>query len=171
MTACREILETQSRCAMHHIGGNLAQYSGTSDIRQGDFGVTDIFRDRLRAERLRVSSRQGDFAQKIGVGQSTYSEWETKAVSLRFDQLGLLADAGIDLGYIFSGQRSSQNLDVRESEMVQRFRRMPAKSQALILDLAFELARQDGSVAPNIQEGRDATLHSDKRSYRAPDEE
>ena len=130
--------------------------------------MTDIFRVRLREERLRIDPRQREFAQKIGVKQSTLSEWETKAVSMKFEHLAMLASAGIDITYVFTGRRGSNLLSTSETLLLESFRRMDNLAQEAIVALADRAAIGSNPKASDTHSAA-AALHSPSTSYRAPE--
>lgn len=95
--------------------------------------MTDIIRERFREERRRVEPQQNVFAEKLGVKQSTLSEWETKSVSMKFEHLASLAALGIDLLYVFTGRRGGDLLSPDESILLDSFRRLSDDKHAALL--------------------------------------
>jgi transcriptional regulator with XRE-family HTH domain len=56
------------------------------------------FGERLHALREQAGLSQAQLAEKLGIAQRSYSQWERRPVALRHDQLVTLADAlGISL--------------------------------------------------------------------------
>jgi transcriptional regulator with XRE-family HTH domain len=51
------------------------------------------FGERLHALRERAGLSQGQLADKLGIAQRTYSQWERRPVALRHDQLEAVAEA------------------------------------------------------------------------------
>lgn len=51
------------------------------------------FGERLHALREQAGLSQAALAEKLGIAQRTYSQWERRPVALRHDQLVALADA------------------------------------------------------------------------------
>lgn len=146
-------------------------YSGDSVLSQFENGTSDIIRLRLKEERQRIDARQGVFAEKIGVKQSTLSEWETKAVSLRFEHFALLADSGVDVGYVLTGQRSGKLLSRDESRVLDSFRHLDPGAQAaltIIIDrLRGERLPEAGPPEPSAHDELAAeTVHAPRGKYR-----
>lgn len=62
--------------------------------------------ERLKSERERLNLSQTGFADLAKVGKTTVINWEKGASSPDAVQLSALADAGADVLYILTGQRS-----------------------------------------------------------------
>jgi len=126
--------------------------------------MTDIIRARLREERRRVEPRQNIFAEKLGIKQSTLSEWETKAVSMKFEHLARLAEEGVDIQYVLTGRRGGGLLHRTESVLLDSFRCMADDTQAAFLVIGAQLGSTGASPAGD---GNKETLHDRKAKFGA----
>lgn len=124
----------------------------------------NLFASRLREERLKVEPNQGKFAARIGVPRALQSFRETGERDLRADYLSLVAEVGIDVGYIITGQRSGDALSDRESELISLCRLLPADFVDALVALARSAA---GSGPPATRDSMpSATVHDKKIDYR-----
>lgn len=65
------------------------------------------FGERLHALREAAGLSQAQVAEKLGLAQRSYSQWERRAVALRHDQLEALAEAlGISLAELIGAAES-----------------------------------------------------------------
>ncbi|MCU4395942.1 helix-turn-helix domain-containing protein [Acinetobacter junii] len=76
---------------------------------------------RLKNERLRLNLGQSDIADATDVSLKTVQRWE-KEVAIPSDKLALLANCGIDVQYVVTGQRSSNVLPTDEVLILEKYR-------------------------------------------------
>lgn len=86
--------------------------------------------DRFRSERERLSLTQPRVAELTGVGKTTVINWEKGLSSPTAVQLSVLADAGLDVLYVITGQRvggvtPAPTLTAEEATMLGYFRDAP----------------------------------------------
>ena len=74
--------------------------------------------DRLREERERLGLTQTDFAELIGASKNTQSNYEKGTRKPDSDYLMRLEEASADPAYVLTGQRSSNYMTERESELI-----------------------------------------------------
>ncbi len=103
---------------------------------QDDSAKRRIIASRLREERTRIEPRQGEFAARVGVTQVKQSALENGSNELRGEYLADIAELGIDVGYVLTGNRSGEGLTGVESELLRAIRHL---SQRQINALAFFL--------------------------------
>lgn len=79
---------------------------------------------RLKEERKRLGLSQEEFAAIAGVTRRPYAEWETGKTSPKAEQLSALADKGVDVYYVLTGQRvaTATTLTAREAALVDNYR-------------------------------------------------
>ena len=89
---------------------------------------------RLKNERLRLNLGQSDIADATDVSLKTVQRWE-KEVAIPSDKLALLANCGIDVQYVVTGQRSSNVLPTDEVLILEKYRQASPvlKNQMLML--------------------------------------
>lgn len=94
---------------------------------------------RLKNERLRLNLGQSDIADATDVSLKTVQRWE-KEVAIPSDKLALLANCGIDVQYIVTGQRSSNILPTDEVLILEKYRQASPeiKNKMLMLLLSGE---------------------------------
>ena len=64
--------------------------------------------DRLKAERLRLSLSQEELAKLAGVSRRAQASYESGDRSPRAEYLEAVAQAGMDVGYVLTGQHSAK---------------------------------------------------------------
>ncbi len=94
---------------------------------------------RLKNERLRLNLGQSDIADATDVSLKTVQRWE-KEVAIPSDKLALLANCGIDVQYVVTGQRSSNVLPTDEVLILEKYRQASPeiKNKMLMLLLGLE---------------------------------
>ena len=121
------------------------------------------FGARLAEERKRLGLKQAEFASLVGTDVPKQSLYENDRRELRADYLARVADAGVDVTYILTGQRAEGGrLSPGATELLSAWLCLPPVLQQSLVDLTGTLREQfDG------QGGR--TLHSSRLSYNASD--
>lgn len=117
---------------------------------------------RLRQERARTGKNQTDFGRLGGVGLQTQSRYEKAETSPNVEYLATLSAAGIDVGFLLSGNRSeSAPLSPDANQALALFLGMPAPMQKTAIAVLRALQGEcDESET-------DRTLHQPKTNYRA----
>lgn len=93
-----------------------------------------LFFERLKEERLRLSMTQDELAAKVGVSKRSYCAYESGETSPSAKLLAALAGMGVDVAYLLTGHRSPgvPSLTPEESALLDNFRHSPpAARQAL----------------------------------------
>lgn len=127
-----------------------------------DFAKTMSFGARLAEERKRLGLRQSEFAALVGTDVPKQSLYENDRRELRADYLARLAHAGIDVGYVLTGERSGDRLDAGASELLSSYLGLPADMQQALLQLA-------NTIRDQFAREQARTLHSRKLDYRPED--
>ena len=99
--------------------------------------------DRLREERDALGLSQEEFAAATGITKKTQGLYERNERSPSAKYLAALAEHGVDVLYVLTGQRTMPAADAlseAETQLVEAFRAMPAESQAAMLQLTSSLS-------------------------------
>lgn len=99
--------------------------------------------DRLKEERSRLGFSQTDLASAGGVGKTTQINYEKGERSPDASYLAAVADKGVDVLYVVTGERkpqASSSLDADEALLVDRYRRMTAEARATVNSVSEALA-------------------------------
>ena len=120
------------------------------------------FGARLAEERKRLGLKQAEFAALVGTDVPKQSLYENDRRELRADYLARLADAGVDVVYVLTGQRSEGEwLGAGASELLTAYLSLPGDLQQAVLDLAARLREH------LAQFGSHRTVHAARQDYRA----
>ena len=90
-------------------------------------------RERLKAERERLALSQPRMAELLGVGKTTVINWEKGTSAPDAVQLAAFAEAGADVLYVLTGQRS---------QPVAPMDLLPPRVRALVAN--YEAAPEEG---------------------------
>ncbi|MBP1317784.1 helix-turn-helix transcriptional regulator [Herbaspirillum sp. 1130] len=96
------------------------------------------FGARLREERLRLGFNQTDFAEIGGVQKDGQVKYEAGKREPGIGYIALLAQAGVDVGFLISGLVSTAATD-DEMELLFYYRQLDTKSKSSVLGLADSL--------------------------------
>ena len=100
--------------------------------------------DRLRQARKDMGMSQSDIADRLGVGKSTVSGYETGArepsMAILVQIMGIL---NIDADFVFQDEvapkRKTENLKAEEKELLNEYRALNSANQSLLLKTAHYL--------------------------------
>lgn len=138
---------------------------------------------RLREERERRGLNQDAFAALGGVKKNSQTLYETGKTPPSIDYLYSLADHGVDIGYILTGQRrtSSETAEIRR--FVGQFTQLSRRERRAIEAMVAVLAGSPGDQLRRIIAGGSdsdilgaidraaitAAVHDDAQEYRHED--
>lgn len=91
--------------------------------------------ERLRTERLRVNVSQLSLAEACDVSRGTLATWEKGEQSPNAAALAVMAEHGIDVLYVVTGQRAGEaesTLAPAERELLQAWRQSSEQGRALL---------------------------------------
>jgi len=91
--------------------------------------------ERLREERNRLGMSQPAFAAIAGTTKQTLFSWETGKTGPDAFQIALLAEAGVDVLYVLTGQRTpsvAQSLKPDEAALLDNYRHLRPDQQTLL---------------------------------------
>lgn len=104
----------------------------------------DVFGERLKSERLRLGLSQSEFAVLGGVKQHAQFQYEKGMRRPNSDYLGALADAGVDVYYLLTGEEAACLQNEEERRVVAGFRRLEAHEREALLALIEAFAESKG---------------------------
>lgn len=84
--------------------------------------------ERLKEERVRLGYNQGDFAAIAGVAKTSQFNYEKGERSPDAAYLAAVAEQGVDVLYVVTGQRTpkpSSSLNSDESDLIEHYRQLP----------------------------------------------
>lgn len=99
--------------------------------------------DRLKEERSRLGFSQTDLAGVGGVGKTTQINYEKGERSPDAAYLAAVAESGVDVLYVVTGERKPQGpgtLTGEEADLVERYRQMSIEARATINSVSEALA-------------------------------
>ncbi|MBJ7440542.1 MAG: helix-turn-helix transcriptional regulator [Sphingopyxis sp.] len=96
-------------------------------------GKSQDFSSRFREERIRVSPKQLKFAELSGIDNTLVSALENGRQLIRAEHLARAAEAGVDVLYVVTGQRSGALISDSESRLLDLFRSLGTEAQAAVL--------------------------------------
>lgn len=89
---------------------------------------------------------QGNFAEKLGISQGRQSLYERGERELKADYLCEIAKLGVDIGYVVTGQRTSESLDAETSAIVSSVRRLADDQRRSLLDFLATIVPKPANV-------------------------
>lgn len=113
--------------------------------------------ERLREERMRLGKTQEEFAAIAGVTRVPYTAWEREVgPSPSANNLAALAQAGADLLYILTGQRSQAVAEVDllppdERVLVDAYRQCNAPARQALIQTAALLSAGMGAPSKPVK--------------------
>ncbi len=124
---------------------------------------------RLKNERLRLNLGQSDIADATDVSLKTVQRWE-KEVAIPSDKLALLANCGIDVQYVVTGQRSSNVLPTDEVLILEKYRQANPvlKNQMLMLLLGGDSEATKSVVSNPVNSGNGTQLNGKNNKVESP---
>lgn len=99
--------------------------------------------ERLKEERVRLGFNQADFAALAGVAKTSQFNYEKGERSPDAEYLAAVAEAGVDILYVVTGNRTPQtsaSISEAESRVLEQYRSMSAESRASVERVAEALA-------------------------------
>ena len=102
------------------------------------------FGTRLAEERKRLGLKQAEFTRLVGTNVAKQSLYENDKRDLRASYLARLAEAGVDVVYILTGQRGEQQgqLEQGASNLLTAHLMLPPELQRMVEGLARSLHKQ-----------------------------
>jgi len=101
------------------------------------------FGDRLKEERQRLGLNQSDFAAFAGVAKNSQLNYEKGERSPDAVYLTAVAEKGVDVLYVVTGNRTpikGEGLSMEEMQIIASYRTLPEADQAVALRTITALA-------------------------------
>lgn len=108
-----------------------------------------MFKENLKELRLQDNLTQGDLAEKIGVGKSTISMWESGERTPSLEMLEALADFfNVSISRLWGDEEKpvamdGSGLSSEELEVIKQLRHLPPSSRASFLSFLKTLGFQN----------------------------
>ncbi|MGS0892746.1 helix-turn-helix domain-containing protein [Burkholderia stagnalis] len=102
----------------------------------------EIFGERLKAERKRLGLKQGELADRAGTTNVAQSRYESGDRSPDWGYLSAVAQAGVDVLYVLTGQHSTVALSIDEHALLAGYRSLDAQGRAGVLGMIGGLTQQ-----------------------------
>lgn len=106
---------------------------------------------RLKDERERLGITQPVFAEAANAKKRTLIDWEKGVSSPTAVQLSALAEIGVDVMYVLTGQRSGTALTTREAALLDNYRHSDEAGQRIIDGAASAAAQPEQGLAGGKQ--------------------
>ncbi|WP_442782547.1 helix-turn-helix domain-containing protein [Collimonas fungivorans] len=94
-----------------------------------------MFGERMREERNRLGFTQQEAANLLQVGREMWSRYERGVALPGAEALMAFADAGGDVQYVLTGQRSNISLTPDEKELLSGYRNLDIRGKANMLGM------------------------------------
>ncbi len=106
--------------------------------------------ERLKEERERLGVNQSEFAALAGATRKTLFNWESGTAFPNSAVLGVLAEHGLDVLYVVTGQRSNAQpaVDAAEQVLLDSYRRCKPEARAHLIQTAALLSAGLPPAAP-----------------------
>lgn len=102
----------------------------------------EIFGGRLKEERKRLGLKQGELADRAGTTNVAQSRYESGDRSPDWGYLSAVAQAGVDVLYVLTGQHSTMALATDEHVLLAGYRSLDAQGRAGVLGMIGGLTQQ-----------------------------
>jgi transcriptional regulator with XRE-family HTH domain len=134
----------------------------------------ETFGDRLRVERMRMGLSQEELAALGGKGKQAQLNYESGSRAPDANYLLALAEAGVDIVYVLTGERASTNADAvvlndDEREILRKFRLLneagkgavEAAMNGYLMSGAFTVSGKPDKRIPRLAANRAAALNAE----------
>ena len=123
--------------------------------------------DRLREERLRMSLKQEELAEKAGISKNSLGAYELGRTPINAMLLLILQDLGVDIAYVMTGKRANGSLGTAEASLLSMVGKLSVRERAAVFNLVSTLAGEAIGIE-ELQALSDlrATLHSPTRDFK-----
>lgn len=133
--------------------------------------MLEAFARRLREARVELRYDQMRFAQLGGVKKNSQINYEAGRTAPAVDYLLRLAEHGVDIGYILTGQRTDGSLSNDQQQLFGTFGQLSAREREAIMAMILILAGQTtttGEISAQARASREqlGTLQDRKQDYR-----
>lgn len=112
---------------------------------------------RLKEERKRLKLTQSQLAEKAGTTKSTQLLYEKESMRANSDYLAAIAQAGVDVAYVITGERGGVQLTEQEADMLALMRQAPPA----VRETAINVLRSGLVISKQVNVGRDLHVAGD----------
>ena len=138
--------------------------------------MLEAFARRLREARAELRYDQIRFAQLGGVKKNSQINYEAGRTAPPVDYLLRLAEHGVDIGYVLTGQRSDGSLSLEQELLFEAFGQLSSREREAIIAMVLTLAGRTTStteIATQARAGREqlGALHDRREGYKPQDSE
>ena len=102
--------------------------------------LSSLFSIRLKSERNRLHLTQADIASKCNVSREMWGRYERGTALPGSEVLFSLAEIGVDIGFLFSGERLESDLTQQEQALLEDYRESNEQGKEAIEKTASALA-------------------------------
>jgi len=112
------------------------KYIHLNGLNQGIFvHFNELCSSRLQEERVRLGLTQTEIASQIGIRGGMWGRYERNEAAPGGDVLKAFADAGGDVQYVLTGEKSSSAMTEDEKEILAGYRGLDIRGKAGVLAL------------------------------------
>lgn len=112
--------------------------------------LSSLFSVRLKSERIRLGLTQAEIASKCGVSREMWGKYERGVALAGSEVLFSLSAIGVDIGYLFSGERSGSDLTKQEQVLLADYRESNEQGKEAIEKTASALAFTQSLAAREV---------------------
>lgn len=102
--------------------------------------LSSLFSVHLKSERNRLHLTQADIASKCNVSREMWGRYERGTALPGSEVLFSLAEIGVDIGFLFSGERLESDLTQQEQTLLEDYRESNEQGKEAIEKTASALA-------------------------------
>lgn len=102
-----------------------------------------LFSVRLKNERTRLGLTQTEIASKCGISREMWGKYERGVALAGSEVLFSLAAVGVDIGYLFSGEKVNKDLTNQEQALLEDYRHMNEQGKVAVTTSARAMAQQE----------------------------
>ena len=105
--------------------------------------LSSLFSVRLKNERIRLGFTQAEIASKCGVSREMWGKYERGVAFAGSEVLFSLVAIGVDVGYLFSGEKNTIGMTKEEASLIDDYRHMNEQGKAAVTTSARAMAQQE----------------------------
>lgn len=112
--------------------------------------------ERLKTEREKLKLTQDEMAERCLTSKRSYCAYEAGETQPKSEFLKCLSDAGVDILYVLTGQRSIGVLEPDEAALVENYRAAPPEKQHMIQEVSSAISQyRDAARVAREKTGND----------------
>jgi len=123
--------------------------------------------DRMREERLRLSWKQEELAEKAGISKNSLIAYEKGKTPINAMLLLIFQDLGVDIAYVMTGRRTGGGMNAADAQLFNMLGKLGHRERVAVFNLVSTLAGEAiGIEELQAMSGLRATLHSPTRDFK-----